>query len=98
MQIKIKTNILLSNNYIAIRKFINYYIGYKCACFSLAHLHLIVLIVLCFEEKDSEHNNIITDYSSLSYNNYWTTKLEFEEFNISQNNNCLQNINKNNCY
>ncbi len=98
MQIKIKTNILLSNNYIAIRKFINYYIGYKCACFSLAHSHLIVLIVLSFEEKDSEHNNIITDYSSLSYNNYSTTKLEFEEFNISQNNNCLQNINKNNCY
>jgi len=59
-------------------------------------LHFTILIVLSFEKKDLRHNSIISNYSSLSYDNYLTIKLKFKEFNIFRNNNCLQNVNKNN--
>ncbi len=53
------------------------------------HSYFIVLIVLSFEEKDSKYNSIISNYNSLNYNNYLTTKLEFKNFNIFRDNNCL---------
>jgi len=34
---------------------------------------------------------------SSSYNNYLTTRLEFDKFDFFQNNNRLRNVNKNNC-
>ncbi len=59
-------------------------------------MHFTILIVLFFEEKNSRRNSIISNYNNLSYNNYLTTKLKFEEFDIFRNNNCLQNVDKNN--
>ncbi len=38
----------------------------------------------------------MSNYNSLSYDNYLTTKLEFEEFDTFRDNNCLQNVDKNN--
>jgi len=40
----------------------------------------------------------MSNYNNLSYDNYLTTKLEFEDFDVFRNNNCLQNVNKNNFY
>ncbi len=51
-----------------------------------------------FQKKNLRCNNIMSNYNNLSYDNYLTTKLEFEDFNVFRNNNCLQNVNKNNFY
>ena len=68
----------------------------QCVNKKQTHLHFTILIVLSFEKKDLRHNSIISNYSSLSYDNYLTIKLKFKEFNIFRNNNYLQNVNKNN--
>ena len=62
------------------------------------HSHFTILIVLFFEKKNLRRNSIMSNYNSLNYNNYLITKLKFEDFNIFQDNNCLQNVNKNNFY
>jgi len=37
----------------------------------------------------------MSNYNSLNYENYLTTKLKFKDFNIFRDNNCLQNVDKN---
>jgi len=45
------------------------------------HSHFTILIVLFFEKKDSKRNSIILNQNNSSYNDYLTTKLEFDRFN-----------------
>jgi len=39
----------------------------------------------------------MSNQESSSYNNYSTTRLEFDKFDFFQNNNRLQNVDKDNC-
>ncbi len=69
---------------------------FQCVNKKQTHLYFTILIVLSFEKKDSKRNSIISNYNNLSYNNYSTTKLEFEGFDVFRDNNRLRNVNKNN--
>ena len=68
----------------------------QCVDDEQAHLHLTILIVLSFEEKGSRRNSIMSNQDNLDYDNYSTTKLEFEKFNAFKDNNRLRNNDKDN--